>query len=68
MSSVEQQRTRQVRKESPSDEIGRVVAQDHLRALVRLVARQAAQEFVASSLTDRVGEDHDQTTYTPDRS
>lgn len=68
MSSGEQQRTRQVRKASPSHEIGTDVAQDYLRALVRLLARQAAQDFVASSLTDRVGEDHEQTIYPPARS
>jgi len=39
-------------------------ARDDLRALVRLLARQAAQEFVASSLTTTLGEDHDQT-FTP---
>ena len=43
-------------------------AQDVLRALVRLLACQAAQEFVASSLTDTVGEDHDQTITPPARS
>ncbi len=42
-------------------------AQDVLRALVRLLARQAAQEFVASSLTNTLGETHDQTAIPPAR-
>ena len=52
----------------PKQDKGPDAAQDELRALVRLLARQAAQEFVASSLTDTVGEDHDQTITPPARS
>lgn len=57
-----------MRRASPKQEIRTSAAQDDLCALVRLLARQAAQEFVASSLTDRCGEDHDQTIYPPARS
>lgn len=57
-----------MRKASPSHEFRTSEAQDELRALVHLLARQAAQEFVASLLTDRCGEDHDQTIYPPARS
>ena len=46
---------------------GSDAAQDDLRALVRLLARQAAQEFVTSSLTDSCGETNDQTIKPPAR-
>ena len=59
---------RQLRRVYPQQDDGSSVVQDELRALVRLLAHQAAQEFVASSLTDTVGEEHDQTITPPARS
>ena len=57
-----------MRRDYPQQDKGPDAAQDELRALVRLLAHQAAQEFVAPSLTDTVGEDHDQTIKPPARS
>ena len=59
---------RQLRRDYPQQDNGLSGAQDELLALVRLLAHQAAQEFVASSLTDTVEEDHDQTITPPARS
>ena len=50
-----------MRKASPKQYIGTSVAQDDLRALVRLLAVHAARELVASGLTDQPGEAHAQT-------
>lgn len=49
---------------SPKQDIETSVAQGDLRALVRLLAVQAAREFVASGLTGQPGEAHAQSSRT----
>lgn len=54
-----------MRRASPKQEIRTSAAQGDLRALVRLLAVQAAREFVASGLTEQPGEVHVQSSRTP---
>lgn len=53
-----------MRNALPKQEVETSVAQCDLRALVRLLAVQAAREFVASCLTEQPGEAHAQSSRT----